>query len=303
MNKSENGQSIVLGDGRCLGYAEYGDPAGQPVFHFHGSAGSRLDHPADEGILREQAIRFIAVERPGHGLSDFQPKRRLVDWPKDVSQLADHLGLLIFFVEGWSAGGPHALACAWGLPDRVKAVALIASPVPMKRDEALNGLPLPNRALAASARWFPPLTYLIRWLTRRMVLRDARQASQRVMASIPKADKTALYSPENLAVFIQSIQEGYRPGWRGVAQDDIIVNRDWGFDPASIRVPVDIWHGEADVNVPINAGHYLAETLPQARPFFLPGEGHFFVLERWGEVLAELVSPRQRSGEQLNSRK
>lgn len=292
MNEPEIGQTIILPDGRHLGFAEYGDPAGQPVFHFHGSAGSRLDRPADERFLWDQGIRFISVERPGQGLSEFQPNRRLVDWPQDVSQLADQLGLMTFYIEGWSAGGPHALACAWGLPERVKAVALIASGAPMKRDGALSGLPFPNRVLAASARWFPPMTYLIRWLTRRMVLRDAQEASQRVMASIPEADKAALYSPENLAVFVQSIQEGYRPGWRGVAQDDIIVNRDWGFDPASIRVPVDIWHGEADVNVPINAGRYLATVLPQARLFILPEEGHFFVLKRWSEVLAALVSPR-----------
>ena len=282
----------MLADGRRLGFAEYGDPAGQPVLHFHGSAGSRLDHPTGEEILWKQAIRFIAVERPGHGLSDFQSKRRLVDWPKDVSQLADQLGLKTFYVEGWSAGGPHALACAWGLPERVRAVALIASAAPMRRDSALSGLPFLNRLLAASARWTPPVTYLIRWLTRRMVLDDAQQASQRVMASIPEADKAALYSPDNLAVFVQSIQEGYRQGWRGVALDDVIINRDWGIDLSTINVPVDIWHGDADVNVPISAGLYLAAALPKARMFSLPGEGHFFVLQRWGEVLAALVSPQ-----------
>jgi pimeloyl-ACP methyl ester carboxylesterase len=292
MNMPETDQTFVLSDGRRLGFAEYGDPAGQPVLHFHGSAGSRLDRPADESILWKQGIRFISVERPGQGLSGFQPKRRLVDWPKDVSELADHLELKAFYIEGWSAGGPHALACAWSLPERVKAVALIACGAPMKRKGSLTGLPFPNRVLAVSARWFPPLTYFIRWLTRRMILRDAQLASQRVMASIPEADKAALYAPKNLAVFVQSIQEGYRPGWRGVAQDDIIINRDWGFEPASIRVPVDIWHGEADVNVPIHAGHYLAATLPQARTYFLPGEGHFFVLQRWNEVLAALISPR-----------
>ena len=161
MNKTKTSQTIVLPDGRHLGFAEYGDPAGQPVFHFHGSAGSRLDRPAGESILWKQGIRFISVERPGHGLSDFQSNRRLVDWPKDVSELADQLDLKAFYIEGWSAGGPHALACACFLPDRVKAVALIASGAPMKRDGALSGLPFPNLVLAASARWFPPLTYLI----------------------------------------------------------------------------------------------------------------------------------------------
>lgn len=292
MTGPEAVQSVVLPDGRRLAFAEYGDPNGCPVFHFHGSAGSRLDRPADEGVLWAEGIRFIAVDRPGHGWSDFQPHRRLVDWPKDVSHLADHLNLEAFYVEGWSAGGPHALACAWYLPDRVKGGALIASAAPMERSGAFAGLPFANLVLAASARWAPPLTHLVRWLSRRMVLRDPEQASRQLMASIPAADKAALYAPANLAGFVQSIREGFRPGSRGVAHDDVIIRRNWGFDLASIRVPVDIWHGEADTNVPISGGRYLADVLPRARTFFLPGEGHFFILSRWREVLTALVSPR-----------
>jgi len=177
------------------------------------------------------------------------------------------------------------------LPDQVKAVALIASVAPMDRRGAFTGLPLPNRVLAASARWAPALTHLVRWLTRMMLVRDPEQASRRLMASIPEADKEALYSPANLAVFVESIREGFRPGSRGVAHDDVIINRDWGFDLGSIGVRVDIWHGQADVNVPIAAAHHLAAVLPNARSFLLPGEGHFFVLKRWGQVLSALVSP------------
>jgi len=117
MSDQGNGQSIALGDGRRLGFAEYGDLDGLPVFHFHGSAGSRLDRPGRAETLQEAGVRFISVERPGHGLSDFLPKRRLVDWPADVSQLADWLRLDNFYVEGHSAGGPYALACARYLPD------------------------------------------------------------------------------------------------------------------------------------------------------------------------------------------
>lgn len=225
-------------------------------------------------------------------MSDFQPNRRLLDWPQDVRQLADSLGLARFYVEGWSAGGPHALACASLLPDRVLAVALIASAAPMKRPGAFAGLPLPNAALAAAARWAPPLAGLFRRLTRRMLLRDPELASRRIMASIPEADKALLYEPENLTAFVQSLSEGFRPGWRGVAQDDVIVRQDWGFELGSIRVPIDIWQGESDVNVLPSDARYLCSVLPRARPFFLPGEGHFFILKRWGEVLSTLVTRR-----------
>jgi pimeloyl-ACP methyl ester carboxylesterase len=292
MDEQRIGKSLVLADGRRLGFAEYGDPGGQPVFHFHGSGGSRLDRPAREAVLWEAGIRLICVDRPGHGVSDFQPSRRLVDWPQDVSQLAHALALPQFYVEGWSAGGPHALACASQLPDRILAVALLASAAPVNRPGAFAGLPLPNLALAAAARWAPPLAGLFRRLTRRMLLRDAELASRHFMASIPEADKAVLYEPENLAVFVQSLSEGFRPGWKGVTQDDVIVRQDWGFELGSIRVPIDIWQGENDVNVLPTDARYLGNVLPQARSFFLPGEGHFFVLRRWAEVLSTLISRR-----------
>ena len=91
-------QTIQLKDGRKLGYAEYGDRAGKAVFYFNGSGGSRLERPADESILTELGIRLISTDRPGHGLSDLQPYRKLLDWPDDVIQLADRLGIEKFCV-------------------------------------------------------------------------------------------------------------------------------------------------------------------------------------------------------------
>mgnify|MGYP002713305070 CR=1 FL=1 len=92
-----------------LGYAEYGDPAGKPVFHFHGSGGSRLEHPVTPESL--EGVRYICMDRPGHGNSDYAEGYTMLDFPDDVVQLADHLQLDKFYVLGWSAGGPRALAC------------------------------------------------------------------------------------------------------------------------------------------------------------------------------------------------
>ncbi|MFN2241868.1 MAG: alpha/beta fold hydrolase, partial [Anaerolineae bacterium] len=85
---SSRGQVILLSSGRRLGFAEYGDPEGEPVLYFHGAPSSRLLHP-DEEITRSLGARLIILERPGFGLSDFQPGRRLLDWPDDVIEAAD----------------------------------------------------------------------------------------------------------------------------------------------------------------------------------------------------------------------
>lgn len=100
-------QTIRLDDGRALGFAKYGDPAGRPIFYFHGSPSCRLDWSwfGDEAWALSHGVRFIAIDRPGMGLSDYQPDRRLVDWPDDVAELADALGIETFGVWGLSAGG------------------------------------------------------------------------------------------------------------------------------------------------------------------------------------------------------
>jgi pimeloyl-ACP methyl ester carboxylesterase len=88
-------QQIELRGGRMLGYAEYGAPEGVPVFYFHGFSGSRLDYLlADSGdAARETNARIIAADRPGTGLSAFKRSRQILDWPDDVIELADLLGI------------------------------------------------------------------------------------------------------------------------------------------------------------------------------------------------------------------
>jgi pimeloyl-ACP methyl ester carboxylesterase len=105
-SSSQVGDRVNLPDGRSLGYAEYGDPSGKPVLFFPGTPSSRLLHPP-EGPTASLGARLIVVERPGFGLSDFQPGRTLLDWPDDVVALADALDIERFAVAGLSAGGPY----------------------------------------------------------------------------------------------------------------------------------------------------------------------------------------------------
>jgi pimeloyl-ACP methyl ester carboxylesterase len=134
----ESSRTFRLGGGRTLGYAEWGDTSGYPLFHFHGSSSSRLERPVQPEVLA--GVRLVTIDRPGHGLPDFQPDRTLLDWPEDVAALAAHLGIERFAVSGWSAGGPYALACAYGIPERLTAVGLISSLGSHDRRGATEGM-------------------------------------------------------------------------------------------------------------------------------------------------------------------
>src|SRR5437899_8680089 len=97
-------QQIRLADGRQLGFAEYGDLRGRPLFYFHGWPSSRLEPRTGQNICAGLGVRMIAPDRPGYGLSDFKPRRTIPDWVSDVQELADHLDVKRFAVLGVSGG-------------------------------------------------------------------------------------------------------------------------------------------------------------------------------------------------------
>ena len=289
MTSDLTAQKLTLKDGRTLAYAEWGDPDGSPVFHFHGSSSSRLEHPHLESFLA--GVRLVTVDRPGHGMSDFQPRRRLSDWPKDVEALADHLGFDKFAVSGWSFGGPHALACAWAIPDRLTAAGLISSFAPYDRPDSTAGMARFNKIALWLARWMPfGFARQLMKIQGRALRSDPEKTAGRMLSSLPEADRAALSDPRAVEMLLPSMSEAYRNGADGAAWEGAMLTRPWGFQLQDIAIPVEIWHGEADANDPLQCAEYLRDNIPQAQATIFPKEGHFLILHRWGEILARLTA-------------
>ena len=134
-------QTLRLPDGRTLGYAETGSRGGMPLLIIHGSPGSRLDSLYSNAFdLGDLNVHVAALDRPGMGLSDFQPRRTFMDLSKDVCALADHLGWMRFALIGVSGGGPYAAACALALPDRLTRVGLVSSVAPLDVPGVMEGM-------------------------------------------------------------------------------------------------------------------------------------------------------------------
>src|SRR4030065_1994205 len=123
-------QTIKLPDGRNLGYDEYGPPEGKPLLYFHGAPSSRLEWTifSSQALAQKLNLRVIGPDRPGIGLSDYQEGRRIRDWPKDVTALADSLGLERFAMLSYSMGGPYGLATAASIPQRLTKVGILSGP-------------------------------------------------------------------------------------------------------------------------------------------------------------------------------
>ena len=289
MTSDQASQTLTLSDGRTLGFAEWGDPVGKPIFHFHGSSSSRLEHPPFEGSLA--GVRLITVDRPGHGLSDFQPNRQLLDWPKDVVALAEHLDIARFAVSGWSFGGPYAIACASAIPDRLSAVGLISSFAPYDRPNATAGAARFIKIALGLARWLPwRLGRQLMKIQGRALVNNPEGTARRMLSSLPGADRRVLEDPQVTDVLLPAMSESYRNGADGAAWEGAMLVRPWGFRLEDISIPVEIWHGEADVNDPVQCAEYLRDTIPHTHATIFPGEGHFLILKRWGEILTRLTA-------------
>ena len=146
--------TVTLPDGRRLAWSSGGARSGVPVIYLHGAIGTPVRRtPELDALIAALGIHYIAVSRPGFGRSDPCPGRRIADFPADLEQLADRLGLGRFAVVGVSAGGPYALACARALPERAIATAAVSSLSPLCAPHAGPWMPVHLRlALRALVR-------------------------------------------------------------------------------------------------------------------------------------------------------
>jgi len=285
------GHSVILSDGRRLGYAEYGDLAGRPVIYCHGFPTSRLEPCLIGAVAEEAGVRLIAPDRPGYGLSDFQPGRRILDWPRDVLELADILGLGGFAVIGMSGGGPYALACAHACACRVSATAIVCGLGPLCEPELLCEMaPHARLGMALSRRAAWVLDLIVRLQMKAGGRWDPQRFIGLLAPSLREADAAVIAREWVQREFADAVHESVRNGPRGVVWDLRLYSQPWGFDLEETCAKVILWQGEDDTIVPASHGRYLARRLPNCDARFIADEGHFSLAMNYAdEVLSELA--------------
>ena len=260
---------LTTADGRELAFAMWGDPDGFPVLTLHGTPGSRLERWPHEELYTSLGVCNVTHDRAGYGRSDRRRGRRIVDEVDDVVAIADHLGFERFGVTGGSGGGPHSLACAALLPDRVVRATCFVGIAPvgaagLERDEWLEGMDPENVkefgwAIAGEDVLAPELEREHAKIRER-VAADPRNALGDFELS--ESDREALARPETMQVIRESTAEQAVNGVWGWVDDDLAHVGDWGFAVADVSVPTLVWYGETDVLVPPRHGRWLAENVP-----------------------------------------
>jgi pimeloyl-ACP methyl ester carboxylesterase len=284
---------IATPDGRSLDLYLAGPHDGTPLVFHTGTPSSGVPFQPFVDALAERGLRYVSWSRPGYGSSTRLPGRDVAQVVDDTTTVLDHLGAGHCFVLGWSGGGPHALACAALVPDRVRATATIGgvAPWPAEGLDWLAGMGAENIEEFTASLDGPD--ELIKFKERawpiwsKVTAEEVAEAFGDLIDDVDRGSLTGAFS-EWLSA---NTREGLREGYWGWFDDDMAFTKPWGFDLDSISVPVHIWQGAHDRMVPFAHGQWLASHVGNSCAHLHPAHGHLsLAVDSVPRILDELIA-------------
>ncbi len=257
---------VPLADGRVLRVHDGGatrSPGSTALLWHHGSpqTGALIEPLLDAAAAR--GIRLLGYGRPAYGGSTPNPGRDVASAARDVEQVMDALGIEQFAVMGASGGGPHALACAALLPERVTGAVTLAGIAPYTNAfDWFSGMVAPGGLRAAA---------------------EGREVRER-FAATDEFDERQFIGADWAALTGAWASLGRDAGAAGSAgpdgliDDDVAFAKPWGFDLAQISLPVLLVQGGEDRVVPRPHAEWLLSQIPTAELWLRPRDGHVSVL-------------------------
>ncbi|ANN20543.1 alpha/beta hydrolase [Amycolatopsis orientalis] len=274
-----NESEVDLGDGKTLRtYDTRG--TGPVVFWHHGTPNIGAPPAPLLPAAERLGLRWVSYDRPGYGGSTPRPGRDVASAASDVAKIADALEIERFAVFGHSGGGPHALACAALLPERVSAAVGVASMAPYD-GEGLDWFAGMGAAGVGS------LTAALAGRTEKARYEASAEYDAEMFTA---SDHAALKG--DWAWFLDVVGPAVQGGPDGLIDDDLAYVAPWGFQPSDITAPVLLVHGGADRIAPLAHGEWLARQCATAELRTFPGDGHISVL-REGKAALEWLAGRR----------
>jgi len=274
----KNVQFYETRQGTRLAFHEYGDPDGHPIFFYHGTGshihGMLLHKP---GI--EHGFRIIAPDRPGVAQSEFRPGWTILEYARDIADLADHLGIDSFGAIGISGGGPTLMASAFAISHRLDCVVNLACAMPVYSDSnILKQLGTADRFYAKLGSRLPlglfKIPFSILGMTQKL-LKSPKSFAKMFASSLCDTDKAIFELPEFQYLFMRDFQELFRHGSKGPAYDAQTVYKEWGFDLSDIDIHIEVFQGTKDMFIPTMFSEFLKKTAKNVRINRVEGQGHF----------------------------
>ncbi len=243
---------------------------------------------------RDLGIRIISPDRPGISGSSSQPDRKLIDWPRVVERMVDHLDVGEFRVLAISGGAPYAYATARAMPERVRAVAIVSGAIPIVDLPGREGLLPLYRWMLVLYQKRPQLLRKLFYLARpilslRLPVR-LRPLLLKLLMLRP-CDEDSLRDSAAFEAVFESQRRAWRGSTEGVMADAQIYAQPWGFPMEEVQVPVRLWHGKQDRAFSVRLAKEIAERLPNCKARYVDSAGHYSLpIRHMREILQDLIS-------------
>jgi pimeloyl-ACP methyl ester carboxylesterase len=285
-------QKLTLSDGTTVALSEYGDRGGVPVFFCHGWPSSRTMAELAHDAAIELGVRLLSPDRPGIRDSQFQPDRRLIDWPPLLNQIADRRGIDRFRILAISGGAPYAYASGWMSPERVEKIAVISGAPPLDELQDYDGLLPIHRRMLALRLTRPGLLKSLFHLARPfLAMRMPIRFRPLLLRFLQPCDAKVLRESHAFDVCFESARKAWCSSAKGVMTDAEIYATPWGFRLEEIRVPITLWHGTKDRTFADLLAKDVASRLPNCEFRLIEGAGHYSLPIRYiDQILADLLA-------------
>lgn len=256
-------QFVEIGGGVTVHLRDEGPRDAPAIMLLHGSnADLHTWEPWVQAL--KSRYRVIRFDQIGHGLTGPDPKGdySTVNFVADIGEVADKLGLETFVLGGNSMGGKHALAYAIAHPERLTGLVLVdGSGGPMLK---LDRKDKDSGNIGFTIARMPGVNRIAEQITPRSLIQQSLEQSVSVksVASPATVDRywELLRYPGNRRATLARFSQPYDP----LPAADI----------AKVQTPTLILWGEEDRIIPVEAGQWLAKTLPTASLRIYPGIGH-----------------------------
>jgi class 3 adenylate cyclase len=206
---------------------------------------------AQEYLLKRlmSFARVIVFDKRGQGLSDRVGEQTLEERIGDVRAVMDAAGSDRATIYGWSEGGPMSLMFSASYPERTSNLVLYGTFASMKADPwAVNRELFETNLDVWESRWGQGILVPLN--------APSRLSDEAFVQSVGRLERASA-SPGSIVALMRA---NYEIDVRHILP--------------SIHAPTLILHRVGDALVPVAAGRYLAEQIPEARYVEIPGDDH-----------------------------
>lgn len=254
-----DGQVVYVATGN-----RFPDPQKETVMFIHGTGQDHSIWVLPTRYFARHDRNVLAVDLPGHGRSGGEPLKTVNAMAQWVIEVLDAVGLTDAAVVGHSLGSLVAVAVAALHPQRIRAIALIGTAVPMPVSDYLL-----ERARENNHEAIEMLTF---W----GYSRSAQLGGNATPGNWMLGGGLRL-------------MEKAKPG---VIHTDLVACNEYreGLEHAKmVKCPALLVLGERDMLTPVRSAMKLADALPNAEKVVLKGSGHALLAERPDTVLDQLI--------------